>query len=164
MSLKKKQTAAVLALGVFAVVADVAAVGGAPEAAMPGTEVAAPVGVVVERVASGALTAPVRLTGEVLAMRRARIRAETDGRVLVMPLRLGDGAGENKARSSRPITRFRSTTARGALPQYGNGRTASQTRQSRKPIADDEQLLGRRIEVPDKRVRELDWIGKRLPS
>lgn len=110
MSPKRKQTAAVLALGIFAAVAGVAAVSGEPETAMPGPQVAAPVEVVVERVASGALEAPVRLTGEVLAMRRARIRAEPYDRVLEMPLRRGE-----------------------ALPPYGNGQSASQNRQSRQP-------------------------------
>jgi RND family efflux transporter MFP subunit len=87
---RKKRIASVLSLGLVALVGGVAAVKSEPEALTSTDPVVDPVEVVVERVADGPLEAPVSLTGEVLAMRRTQIRAETNGRVLEMPLRIGE--------------------------------------------------------------------------
>jgi multidrug efflux pump subunit AcrA (membrane-fusion protein) len=87
---RKKRIASVLSLGLVALVGGLAAVKREPEALTSTDRVVDPVEVVVERVADEPLEAPVSLTGEVLAMRRTQIRAETNGRVLEMPLRIGE--------------------------------------------------------------------------
>ena len=93
MSWNKKRMAGSVLLGLVALVGGVAAVKSETRVRPttgPTEVVVDPVEVVVERVAAGPVEATLSLTGEVLAMRRAQIRSETAGRVLEMPLRLGE--------------------------------------------------------------------------
>jgi RND family efflux transporter MFP subunit len=100
MMSKWKRRAGAIVFGSMISLAGLMSIDIEPAAQASVADAAPPAEVSIQKVASGMLEAPVRLTGELRALRSARVRAEISGRVLEMPWRLGDRlqAGEVLAR------------------------------------------------------------------